>query len=135
MKTSHIIVLAVLAIFMVALGINFSQTASVYTDFATAKASGKEVHIVGEWVEREASAYDPARDLFTFAMRDTLRQVETVHYYDPKPVNFEQAEKVVVVGSYQGERFVANHIVMKCPSKYEPTDITGGEAIHPTANP
>lgn len=133
MKTTHIIVLAVLAIFLVALGVNFSQSASIYTDFATARDSGKEVHIVGEWVQRDAAQYDPVQDLFTFAMRDTLKAVETVHYYDPKPINFEQAEKVVVIGSYQGERFVADRIVMKCPSKYEPTDITGGEAVHPTS--
>jgi len=133
MKTIHIVVLAALAIFLVVLGINFSQSASVYTDFASAKASGKEVHIVGEWVERDAAQYDPATDLFTFAMRDTLKAVETVYYYDPKPINFEQAEKVVVIGAYQGERFVADRIVMKCPSKYEPTDITGGETVVPTS--
>ena len=42
--------------------------------------------------------------------------------------DIEQAEKVVVVGAYEGEQFVANKIVTKCPSKYEPDDITAKES-------
>jgi cytochrome c-type biogenesis protein CcmE len=131
MKTTHIVVLVALAVFLVALGLNLSESVSIYTDFATAKAkTGKQVHIVGTWTQREQSDYDPSRDLFTFYMQDTLRQVELVHFYDPKPVNFEQAEKVVVVGGYdKQQKFVAEKIVMKCPSKYETDDITAGEEV------
>lgn len=127
MKTTHIILLVALAVFAVALGVNFSSNASIYTDFATAKASNKQVHIVGAWVNRDQAQYDPSRDLFTFYMQDTLQAVEQVHYYDPKPSNFENAEKVVVIGGYEGEQFVADQIVMKCPSKYEEDDITKAE--------
>lgn len=127
MKPSKIIILVVLAIFVVALGINFSETASIYTDFSTAQKSKREVHIVGSWVDREQATYDTEKDIFTFFMQDTLSQVAKVMYYDPKPINFEQAEKVVVIGSYKDDAFVADKIVMKCPSKYEPTDITSGE--------
>ncbi|GAB4409504.1 MAG: cytochrome c maturation protein CcmE [Bacteroidia bacterium] len=123
MKPLHIAILAGLAIFLVALGINFSQNASIYTDFGTARANGREVHIVGEWVERDLASYDESQDLFRFFLRDTLQQVEEVLYFDPKPINFEQAEKIVVVGAYRDEQFVADRIVMKCPSKYEPEGI------------
>ena len=129
MKTSHIIILVALAVFVVALGVNLSGSVSIYTDFATAKQSQEKVHIVGTWVEREQATYDVNQDLFRFAMQDSLDQREWVNFYDPKPINFEQAEKVVIIGGYQGERFVADKIVTKCPSKYEPTDITAGEAI------
>jgi cytochrome c-type biogenesis protein CcmE len=125
MKTKHIAVLGALALFVVLLGINFSQSASVYTGFSDPTAQAKQVHIVGEWIERETARYNPQRDLFQFTMQDTLGNTERVHYYDPKPTNFEQAEKVVVIGGYEGQRFVAEKIVMKCPSKYEPTDIAG----------
>lgn len=128
MKPIKIILLVALAIFMVALGLNFSESASIYTDFETAQKSGKEVHIVGKWVDREKAFYDADRDIFTFMMQDTLQRTEQVIYRDPKPINFEQAEKVVVIGAYNQENyFVADKIVMKCPSKYEPTDITSGE--------
>lgn len=123
MKPGKIALLVFIAIFMAVLAINFSQNASIYTDFSTAKDSGKKVHIVGEWVNREVSEYNPERDLFTFFMADSTKSVELVHYYDPKPNNFEQAEKVVVVGGYENDKFVADKIVMKCPSKYEETEI------------
>ena len=129
MKTSNIIILAVVAVFLVVLAVNFSANASIYTDFVHAKESGRQVHIVGEWVNREQSSYDPNRDLFTFYLRDTLQQVERVHYYEPKPSNFEQAERVVVIGGYKNDEFIAEQIVMKCPSKYEETDITAGEKV------
>ncbi len=131
MKSSHILILIGLALFIVMLGVNLSKNVSTYTDFATAKESGKQVHISGEWVRRDDTNYDPSRDLFTFYLRDTLRNEELVHFFDPMPMNFDQAEKVVVVGGYQERGFVAERIVTKCPSKYEETDITAGE---PTAN-
>lgn len=124
MKVNQIILLAAAAIFVVALGISFSSNASVYTDFATARKSDDKVHIVGEWVNRESSSYDPQHDLFTFYMQDTMNVVEQVRYYDPKPINFESAERVVIIGGYEQEGFVADKIIMKCPSKYEDTDIT-----------
>lgn len=127
MKPAHIIIIVGLAIFLMALGVNLSQNASIYTDFATAKASDNQVHIVGQWVQREEASYDQNQDLFSFYLKDTLQRTELVHYYDPKPINFEQAEKVVVVGGYDNDQFVADKIVMKCPSKYEPTDIVGNE--------
>lgn len=127
MKISHIIILVALAIFVVGLGVNLSGSVSIYTDFSTAKKSQEKVHIVGTWVDRDLATYEVNQDLFRFAMMDSLDQKEIVHFYDPKPINFEQAEKVVVIGGYQGDKFVADKIVTKCPSKYEPTDITAGE--------
>ncbi len=129
MKTTHIVLLIALAVFAVALGVNFSSQASIYTDFATAKASGDQVHIVGSWVNRDQAEYIQERDLFTFYLQDTLQVVEKVHYFDPKPINFESAEKIVLIGSYKEDGFVADKIVMKCPSKYEDTDITKGESF------
>ena len=130
MKTTHIVVLVALAVFLVALGLNLSESVSIYTDFATAKEkTGKQVHIAGKWTQREQAAYDPRRDLFTFSLQDTLQQTELVHFYDPKPANFEQAERIVLVGGYdQQQKFVADKIIMKCPSKYQTDDITAAEA-------
>ena len=100
MKTRNIILLAVIAIFMVALGVNFSQKASVYTDFATARKTVKKVHIVGEWVMREEAFYIAEQDLFSFYLKDTMNVVQQVIYRDPKPIIFETAEKVEVIGGY-----------------------------------
>ncbi|MEO0474098.1 MAG: cytochrome c maturation protein CcmE [Bacteroidota bacterium] len=125
MKTTNIIVLVFAAVFLVALGINFAGSASIYTDFAYAKESGRQVHVVGKWVNRDQSIYDPTTDVFSFYLQDTLQQVQRVLYNDPKPMNFDQAEKVVIVGAYDQNKadFIADKIVMKCPSKYEETTL------------
>jgi cytochrome c-type biogenesis protein CcmE len=44
--------------------------------------------------------------------------VRKVRYPNPKPANFEQAEQVVVEGRMDGQAFAADHILVKCPSKY-----------------
>ncbi|MEL7533409.1 MAG: cytochrome c maturation protein CcmE, partial [Bacteroidota bacterium] len=94
-----------------------------------AVGSGKKVHIVGQWVKRDQADYDMDRDLFKFYLQDENEEEMLVYFYDPKPVNFEQAEKIVIVGSYEKEKavFMADEIQMKCPSKYEETDVTAAE--------
>jgi cytochrome c-type biogenesis protein CcmE len=92
--------------------------ASVYTTFSDAKSKGEDVHVVGSWVMREKAHYDASRDLFEFYMQDTTQQISLVRFHDPKPVNFETAERVVVQGKYEGDAFTADRIFMKCPSKY-----------------
>lgn len=104
---------------MVVLMVNFASNTSIYTDFKTAKNSGEEVHIVAEWVKREQAYYDAQKDEFSFFLKDTLGNEAFVIYPDPKPVNFEQADKIVVIGKFQSDTFFASKILMKCPSKYE----------------
>ncbi len=129
MKTSHIIILIAGAILLVALGVNLGSEASTYTGFQEAAKTDRTVHIVGQWVQREQADYDQDRDLFRFYLQDENGQAKMVHFRDPKPVNFEQAEKVVIIGSYSHEKdvFEADQIQMKCPSKYEETDVTAAE--------
>lgn len=119
MNNRTLILIILTAIFMVGLMLNFASSSSIYTDFQTAKKSGEEVHIVAEWIKREQTYYDPQKDEFSFFLRDTLGNEAFVIYPDPKPVNFEQADKIVVIGKFQSDTFWANKILMKCPSKYE----------------
>jgi cytochrome c-type biogenesis protein CcmE len=51
-------------------------------------------------------------------MKDENGLIRQVHYPNPKPANFEDAEQVVVEGQMEGDVFVAEHILIKCPSKY-----------------
>ncbi len=120
MKSSRIFLLVLAAGLMVFFGINLSKNLSSYSDFETAKKSGRQVHIPGEWVDRDKAV--ETDNSFQFYVKDSLNHVEMVHYYDPKPNNFDQAEKVVLIGGYKQEGFVADRIVTKCPSKYNETD-------------
>jgi cytochrome c-type biogenesis protein CcmE len=123
MKTINIGLLVGIAV-LAMVGLVFLATtgaiggASKYTTFKAALASGEEVHVVGSWAKDQPSDYDAGQDVFNFYMRDTTQHLSAVRFHDPKPVNFETAEKVVVQGKYEGEVFVADRIFMKCPSKY-----------------
>ena len=120
MKSSSIILLVFAAGLMVFFAINLSSNLSSYSDFETAKKSGRQVHIPGEWVNRDQVV--ETVNSFQFFVKDSVGNVEKVHYYDPKPNNFAQAEKVLLIGGYQSEGFVAEQIVTKCPSKYNETE-------------
>ena len=41
-----------------------------------------------------------------------------VRYSNPKPANFEDADQLVIEGYSAGDHFVAENILVKCPSKY-----------------
>ena len=123
MKKGTIALLLVAAAVGGFIGIYWASMASEstsYATFPTAKETQEEVHIVGSWIRRDESYYDAENDLFHFWMQDTTNNVSQVIYNDPKPNDFETAERVVVMGKYHGEDeiFYATSILMKCPSKY-----------------
>jgi cytochrome c-type biogenesis protein CcmE len=57
-------------------------------------------------------------------MVDENQEEQRVFYNEPMPADFVRSEQVVVIGSYHNEVFVADQILMKCPSKYEETEIS-----------
>lgn len=118
MKWKSIIGLIAMAGFAGLLLLNFGSQVSGYMNFEQAAQAGSKAHVVGTWVEDRPTRYDRAANVFTFYMRDQSGTVREVRYSDPKPANFEQAEQVVVEGQMNGDAFAANHILVKCPSKY-----------------
>lgn len=98
--------------------LNFGEQVGGYMDFAKAKETGSRAHVIGQWVESQRYSYDPEKNLFTFHMKDKDGNVRRVVYPNPKPANFEQAEELVIQGQIQGDVFRADHILVKCPSKY-----------------
>ncbi len=97
---------------------NFGSQVGGYMGFAEAEANGAKAHVVGNWVEDAPTHYNTERNQFTFRMRDEAGNVRTVTYNNPKPANFEEAEQLVVEGYASDDGFVADHILVKCPSKY-----------------
>lgn len=102
--------------------------ASKYVTFEEAKKTPESVHVVGNWVMRDKAYYDSQQDIFHFYMEDSARTVSKVHFHDPKPVNFETAENIVIEGVYENEAFEADRILMKCPSKYNANEFKIEEA-------
>ena len=127
MKKKNIIGLVLIVGFIALAVMNFGSSVGGYMDFTQAEETGVKAHVVGTWVENEPISYDPATNIFQFHMQDELGRVRKVHYLNPKPANFEDAEKLVIEGSVQGDVFVAEHILVKCPSKYNETNVMGDQ--------
>jgi len=118
MKAKTIIGVVLLVGFTSLLFMNFGQQVGGYMNFEQAAESGSKAHVVGTWVEDKESRYDPSSNVFVFYMQDDDGNVRQVNYPNPKPANFEDAEKLVIEGVADGEIFQAEHILVKCPSKY-----------------
>lgn len=118
-KWTILIILVVVASFGFMM-YSMTSNSSEYANFAVAKQKKKEVHIAGEWVMRDKAEYDPVKNpnLFIFYLKDEKGETAKVIFKDSKPVGFEESQKVVVIGKWQGEVFEASKIMMKCPSKY-----------------
>ncbi len=49
---------------------------------------------------------------------------QRVFYNEPVPADFHRSEQVVVIGGYKSdELFMADKILMKCPSKYQENEV------------
>ena len=122
LKPRTLIALIALVGFGSLLFFNFGNQVSGYMLFSEAEASGSRAHVVGYWVQEESAYYDPDMNLFAFHMQDEEGTIRKVHYRNTKPASFENAEKLVIEGNLNGEIFEADHILMKCPSKYSETN-------------
>jgi cytochrome c-type biogenesis protein CcmE len=128
MKKSYIfgIIVIAAAIMMI---ISTAGDASSYVTFDTAQDMASEgnsnkIHVVGELKKNEAGeiiGLQPSDNKlsFTFMMVDENGIEQEVFYNEPMPADFKRSEQVVVIGSYQKGTFVADKILMKCPSKYQ----------------
>jgi cytochrome c-type biogenesis protein CcmE len=112
-----VVVLIALAAFAV-FGITaFRSALTPYVTFAEAAAVGGSAQVSGT-VDKASARFDSASGLFYFDLTDTSGTTMTVQYEGAPPVNFDDAESVVAVGSVAGNTFVAKKILVKCPSKY-----------------
>ncbi|MAY84451.1 MAG: cytochrome C biogenesis protein [Flavobacteriales bacterium] len=121
MKKTHILGIIVIA---VAIGVILSMVtdAATYADFKTAaKAEGEQFQVVGQLNKDKEIAYSPQSDAnqFSFYMVDQNGNENKVVFKGAKPQDFERSEQVVITGSFEGEDFHADKILMKCPSKYQ----------------
>lgn len=138
MKLTHIIGIIVIVVAIVVI-VSTTKDVSTYVTFkeATALATdGKstKVHVVGT-LQKDPAGHilgmdyrpevDPNR--FVFQLVDRNNEVKTVVYDNPKPQDFERSEQVVVIGNMQDGQFVAEKILMKCPSKYQENGIKGAD--------
>jgi len=125
MKAKYIIGAAVIVIFLVWGASAFMNTTVQYVSITEAAKSSRTVQVMGK-IDFDAVNYDSDNSRLEFAVYDAeatnpqgAERLDVV-YYGVVPGNFDQATSVVLKGA-PGEdgRFVADQMLVKCPSKYQ----------------
>lgn len=133
MKKSHIFIIVVIAV-AVAILVTTADESSSYVTFNEAyqlasNGNSKDIHVVGV-LKKDAQGnvigIEEGMDKvsFSFLMIDDKGKEQKVVYDEPVPADFVKSEKVVVIGSYEGDNFKASKILLKCPSKYQEETVT-----------
>lgn len=120
MKKGHILAIVLIA---VAIGMILSTflDSSTYATFGEAMENpGKEFHVSGTLDRKFELVYKPEENanLFRFHLADRDGVTKEVFFNGSKPQDFERSESVVITGKMKGDAFMADKILMKCPSKY-----------------
>ena len=128
MKTKYIFGIIIIGV-AIAIIISMTGDASSYVSFEEArvlsdKGFKKSIHVVGELPKTAGGEIvgiqeSPDRLSFKFQMVDENGFRQQVLYAKPIPADFDKSEQVVIIGSYNGENFIAEKILLKCPSKYQ----------------
>lgn len=133
MKKSHIFIILIIAV-AIAIVVSTGNDASTYVSFSDAyqmasNGNTSSIHVVGELkkdaLDNVVGIYEGSDKVsFTFVMIDEQKKEQLVQYNQPMPADFTKSEKVVVVGHYSGDTFIAEKILLKCPSKYQEETVT-----------
>ena len=128
MKTTHIIGIIVVAIAVTVIITTAGNTSS-YVTFAEASAmahngNNKKIHVVGRLkkdTEGNFTGIEPGPDHLSvsFIMVDNNQTEQNVYFREPMPPDLLKSEQVVVIGAFRDGIFVADKILLKCPSKYQ----------------
>jgi cytochrome c-type biogenesis protein CcmE len=133
MKKGHLIGLGIIAVAIIII-MSMIGDASTYESFSNAKAmkskgEDKAIHVVGQLKKGQSGTVEGIevhenKTSFYFLMVDNEGTEQKVFYNEPVPPDFSRAEQVVVIGAYKDQDlFVADKILMKCPSKYQETEL------------
>ena len=110
-----------LALFVVAVAFgvsSFRKSMTPYISFREARRSSGLVQVNGVLADKN---YIMKRDeqYLEFNLKDAHGEIMKVEYRGVMPGNFDQATSVVAIGRYVNERFEADQLLVKCPSKYQ----------------
>ncbi|MBC8162829.1 MAG: cytochrome c maturation protein CcmE [Roseiflexaceae bacterium] len=125
----HIIGIGMIAL---AIGLGWAGLRDAFRPYTTsiseAVDSDRSVQLKG--FLGSTGGYDDKNN-FVFDLQDERGELMKVVYAKPRPANFEQAISLVVVGRYdtQQQAFLADEMLVQCPSKYQEQDGTHPESI------
>ena len=122
MKRTHIAIIVTIAVAVGAIMATISD-ASTYVGFAEANANpGTKYTVIGQLDTNAEMSFDARSSIFSFYATDKEGAYHQVIYNQPKPQDFERSEEITMKGYAKDSVFVADEILMKCPSKYNETN-------------
>lgn len=133
MKKTHIFGIVIIALAVMIIIITAGD-ASTYVTFTQAKKMSEngnktKIHVVGQLkkdMSGKVQELVPSEDMLSvsFTLIDNEGREQRVYYNEPMPPDLDKSEQVVVIGSFHKEIFIADKILLKCPSKYQEEEIT-----------
>ena len=111
------------ALVFVALGVTaFQKTLTPYVTFDEARKSRGVVQVMGS-LDKTSDQYDTAKEELRFELLDSAGGRMPVSYRGIKPGNFKDAVSIVAIGPYRDGRIQAEKLLVKCPSKYQGSEV------------
>jgi len=133
----HIIALVFVAVSLAAIMALVSDV-ETYKNFEHAAdlPEGKSCTVIGTLDLEKEMHFDPEQDAnaFTFFMKDGDGESMQVLYRGAKPLDFERSEELTIKGKVEGNQFVADKLLMKCPSKYVEDEIIEASNLESSIN-
>lgn len=125
MKVKYIVGLLIIAVFVTWGLYSFVETTVTYVALSEVATTQGTVQVMGK-IDFDAVNYNAEESRLEFIITD-LENPESdfrlqVIYGGVVPGNFEQATSVVAKGRYDNGVFMADQLLVKCPSKYQGTD-------------
>ena len=114
-------VIVALGLLAVAVGVgvtSFRKSVTPYITFAEARRASGLVQVNGVLADKRY-VMKPNEQYLSFRLRDEKGEILPVEYHGVVPGNFDQAVSIVAIGRYQDQKFVADQLLVKCPSKYQ----------------
>ncbi|HWR44741.1 cytochrome c maturation protein CcmE [Sporomusa sp.] len=118
MKKYRLVCLAVIAGFIAYSVFVFQSSVTPYVTFAQAKSAKSAVQVKGTLGSPKVTQAEDGRST-QFVLRDDAGEEVAVVYRGVKPDGLEQATGIVAIGKYSNGQFLADKLLVKCPSKYQ----------------
>jgi len=124
MRVREIVILVIISgalAFMLAQILNFEN----YSTFSEAKKQiNKNLTVIGVLNTNKPIEYFPKNNILIFyaSDKDSIASESKVIFLGAKPQDFERSEEITMTGYATDTAFIANTILMKCPSKYNETN-------------
>jgi len=114
-----VMVALVLLVVAGAVGVtSFRKSVTPYISFAEARRATGLVQVNGRLADKNY-VLKPNEQYLEFKLRDDKGEILPVVYKGVIPGNFDQATMIVAIGRFQSNRFEADQLLVKCPSKYQ----------------